>query len=149
MQQPPPGGFGGGPPYGQGYAQQPQQPYPQQPYGQTPYGQPQPYGQQPYAQQPYGQQPYGQPFGPQFGPVPGQYTSGYCPRCASPYLTYPSFTWWGGLIGPKLLNHAVCGSCQHGFNSKTGKSNTQAIAIYMGVVLSIGIGLVILRALAG
>jgi len=133
QQPPPPGGFGGGPPYGQGYAQQ--QPYPQQPYAQQP--------------QPYGQQPYAQPFGPQFGPAPGQYTSGYCPRCASPYLTYPSFTWWGGLIGPKLLNHAVCGSCQHGFNSKTGKSNTQAIAIYMGVVLSIGIGLVILRALAG
>ena len=123
---PPPGGFGG-PPRG------PQQP----PYGPQGYGPPQGFGPP---------QGYGPPQG--FGPQGYGYAGAACPRCNGNFLTKPSFTWWGGLFGPKILDHTVCGSCGFGFNGKTGKSNNGAIAIYMVVVLVIVIGLLSLRALA-
>ncbi len=167
------------PGYGQQQQQQqsygqpaPQQGYPQQ--QQQGYGAPQGYDQPPqaYAQPPqgYGQPPqgYGQPppaggfgqmqphgaqaFGPQYGAppqVPGVHGFTACPQCNSPHLTRPTFTWWGGLIGPKLLNHTVCGSCSHGFNGKTGKSNKTAIGIYVGVAFSIALLLVGARIAAG
>src|SRR5438105_3046762 len=50
-----------------------------------------------------------------------------CPRCGQYAARQPSFTWWGGLIGPKMLSHAVCDACGFGFNQKTGKSNTGPI----------------------
>jgi hypothetical protein len=43
----------------------------------------------------------------------------------------PGFTWWGGLIGSKLLTHVVCNQCQTGYCGKTGASNTGKIAAYM------------------
>ncbi len=60
-----------------------------------------------------------------------------CPRCGSPHVRQPGFTWWGGLIGPKILSHTICASCGLGFNGKTGKSNNTAIAIYMGVAVAL------------
>lgn len=51
----------------------------------------------------------------------------------------PSYTWWGGILGPKLFNHTICNGCGFGYNWKTGKSNTGAIAIYFGVLTFIGI----------
>lgn len=72
-----------------------------------------------------------------------------CPQCGNPYGKTPGFTWWGGILGPKLLSHVHCTRCGTGFNSKTGKSNNTAIAIYVGVGLVIGviigIGLVIIQ----
>jgi len=47
------------------------------------------------------------------------------------------FTWWGGLLGPKLLTHVKCGSCGHKYNGKSGKDNTAGIAIYFGVMFVI------------
>jgi hypothetical protein len=44
------------------------------------------------------------------------------------------FTWWGGLIGSKIINHVECPRCFSRFNGKTGQSNNGAIAIYMVVV---------------
>jgi hypothetical protein len=80
--------------------------------------------------------------------MPGVHGYTACPRCNSPHLTKPSFTWWGGLVGPKLFNHTVCSGCHFGFNSKTGKSNTTAIGIYFGVIFAIGIVLLIAQAAA-
>jgi hypothetical protein len=51
------------------------------------------------------------------------------------------FTWWGGLIGSKIINHVSCPACNARFNGKTGKDNTGAIAIYMVVVGVISFGL--------
>ena len=81
--------------------------------------------------------------------MPGAYGFTTCPKCNSPHLSKPTFTWWGGLLGPKLLNHTVCNSCSFGFNSKTGKSNSTAIGIYLGVGFGIGILILILRIAAG
>ena len=152
----PPGGFGQPPP---GYGQQPPQAYPQPPpgagYAQPPgYPAPQAQGFGPPAGG-YGHPAAGHPpqaFGPHYGApmaMPGAYGFTACPKCNSPHLSRPTFTWWGGLLGPKLLNHTVCGSCSFGFNSKTGKSNSTAIGIYLGVGVGIAILFVILRIAAG
>jgi len=45
-----------------------------------------------------------------------------------------TFTWWGGLLGPKLLSHVQCPKCSARWNGKTGADNSTAIAIYMVVV---------------
>jgi hypothetical protein len=52
----------------------------------------------------------------------------------------PAFTWWGGALGPRLLNHRVCRACKLGFNAKTRGSNTRAIIIYQVVVFAVAIG---------
>ena len=54
------------------------------------------------------------------------------------------FTWWGGLIGSKIINHVECPACHSRFNGKTGADNTGAIAIYMVVVGIIAFGLIFL-----
>ena len=60
-----------------------------------------------------------------------------CPKCNSPNVRKPSFTFWGGAIGPRLLNHRICNSCGFGFNGKTGKSNMGAIITYQVVIFAI------------
>jgi hypothetical protein len=123
--------YGQPPPGGPGY---PYQPPPQQPYGHQQYG-----------QQPYGQQ-YPQQWGPQQGPYPGGGWGGgaACPRCQSPNIRKPSYTWWGGFIGPAIINHWVCNQCRFGFNPRTGQSTQGAITVYilvtMGIALVIGLG---------
>ena len=84
-----------------------------------------------------------------YAPNAGMYQpfGGTCPQCQSPHLTRPTFTWWGGLLGPKLLNHTVCGGCGLGFNAKNGKSNSTAIGIYLGVGVMLGVVFVVLRLL--
>jgi hypothetical protein len=58
-----------------------------------------------------------------------------CPKCQQDVSPSPvGFTWWGGLIGSKIINHVECPACHNRFNGRTGKSNDAAIAIYMIVV---------------
>src|SRR5215207_3798947 len=83
--------------------------------------QPPPYQQPPFPQQP----PYQQ--GPQPLPyqVPGAYGGGVCcPKCRNPHSSKVGFTWWGGLIGPRMLSHVKCVGCGYAYNGKTGRSNT-------------------------
>ncbi|HSI36366.1 MAG: hypothetical protein ACAI43_21610 [Phycisphaerae bacterium] len=117
-----------------------QPPYPPQP-PQGPYGAPpQPPGMYPpppgYGQPPYGQQPLGY-ASPNGGPGTGV----LCPRCGQYAASRMKFTWWGGVLGPKLLNHHKCAACSHQFNGKTGQSNAAGIAIY--TVVGVVIGLVL------
>ena len=60
-----------------------------------------------------------------------------CPKCSQSAAQKVSFTWWGGLIGPKILTHVKCGMCGTGYNGKTGKDNTTNIIIYSVVVIVI------------
>ncbi|MEZ4404742.1 MAG: hypothetical protein R3B06_32280 [Kofleriaceae bacterium] len=61
-----------------------------------------------------------------------------CPYCASELMpTPPAFTWWGGVIGAKLLHHAICPACRRGYNERTGRPNTRAIAVYMVVTATL------------
>lgn len=64
-----------------------------------------------------------------------------CPKCSSKNLSKVKYTWWGGVLGPKLLHHTKCGSCGYTFNSKTGKSNTAGIIIYSLVLFVIAFAL--------
>ncbi len=57
-----------------------------------------------------------------------------CPKCGASDAKAVSFTWWGGVLGPKMLNHVKCQACRAAYNGKTGKDNTAGIAIYFVVV---------------
>ncbi len=57
-----------------------------------------------------------------------------CPFCNASNAEKVKFTWWGGLLGPKLLKHVKCLGCGKGYNGKTGKDNTTNIVIYTVVV---------------
>lgn len=57
-----------------------------------------------------------------------------CPRCSSKLSYQPAFTWWGGYMGPVMLNHVKCTQCGKGYNGKTGKSNNLIISIYLGAI---------------
>ena len=88
---------------------------------------------------PHGQSPPPPPLPPYSAPPPPvmPYGDTRCPRCGHPGVKRVTFTWWGGLIGPKLLNHAKCDHCRFTFNAKTGQSNTAGIIIYTVVVAAI------------
>lgn len=126
------------------------------PPNQPPYGQPepppqqgQPYGQPPYPQQPpqQYQQPYQQPQGPfQQNPYQQGYmqTTPMCPRCGG-YTKKVGYTWWGGIIGPRMMNLHKCGNCKLNFNATTMQSADNAILIYsvVGVAIGLTIGILI------
>ena len=57
-----------------------------------------------------------------------------CPQCGTPDAKSVGFTWWGGALGPRLLNHVKCQSCGKTFNGKSGKDNTGGIVVYSVVV---------------
>lgn len=64
-----------------------------------------------------------------------------CPGCQSALEPKPvGFTWWGGLLGAKLLHHAECPACHARYNANTGRSNNAAIALYL-VVAGLVMGL--------
>ena len=64
-----------------------------------------------------------------------------CPKCSSSNAEQLKFTWWGGLIGPKILKHVKCNSCGAKYSGKAGKDNTSGIIIYSVVVGVIVFGL--------
>jgi DNA-directed RNA polymerase subunit RPC12/RpoP len=72
--------------------------------------------------------------------------SGYmtCPDCGSDAAQRVAFTWWGGFIGPMILNHVACQNCGSAYNGSSGKSNNTAIAIYTGVELLITVAVLAL-----
>ena len=53
------------------------------------------------------------------------------------------FTWWGGVLGPKVLTHVKCPGCGKAYNGKTGKDNTKGIVIYSIIVAILALGLVV------
>lgn len=54
-----------------------------------------------------------------------------CPKCGSTNAKELKFTWWGGVVGAKMLSHVKCENCGAKYNGKTGKYNTTGIAVYM------------------
>jgi ribosomal protein S27E len=76
-----------------------------------------------------------------------------CPNCDAPGDASPVvFTWWGGMIGPRLLSHVRCNDCGTCYNGSSGKSNDTAILIYtlVSVFISLMIlGLVLIATILG
>ena len=71
-----------------------------------------------------------------------------CPKCRSAGAEQMKFTWWGGLIGPKILTHVKCPGCGYCYNGKTGHDNTTGIVIYSVIVGAVVLGLVVVVAAA-
>jgi uncharacterized protein (DUF983 family) len=67
-----------------------------------------------------------------------------CPKCGSGIISPVKFTWWGGILGPKMLHHTKCEACGYRYNSKTRKSNTTPIIIYSVVILVIAIAVAVM-----
>jgi hypothetical protein len=57
-----------------------------------------------------------------------------CPKCNGQHAAPVKFTWWGGVLGPKLLKHVKCAACGHSYNGKTGRDNTKGIVIYFVIL---------------
>src|SRR5947207_9340852 len=62
-----------------------------------------------------------------------------CPGCGGGPLAEPSFTWWGGLVGHKILGVERCESCRKWWVKKTGAPGGTRVLIYSvgGIVLGI------------
>ncbi|HEY0048818.1 MAG TPA: hypothetical protein VGB68_06020 [Pyrinomonadaceae bacterium] len=67
-----------------------------------------------------------------------------CPKCSQSVAQKVSFTWWGGVLGPKLLTHVKCGACGTAYNGKSGKDNTTNIIIYSVAALVIAFFLLLI-----
>jgi transposase-like protein len=57
-----------------------------------------------------------------------------CPRCRRPDPQKVNFTWWGGVLGPRILKHVKCNGCGFAYNGKSGQSNTTNIIAYSVVL---------------
>ncbi|HBW48500.1 MAG TPA: hypothetical protein DEF47_01185 [Herpetosiphon sp.] len=55
-----------------------------------------------------------------------------CPRCQNPLPTKVTMSWWGGIVGPKMVNLVKCPQCKLQYNGKTGASVSKFIVIYVG-----------------
>jgi uncharacterized protein (DUF983 family) len=64
-----------------------------------------------------------------------------CPNCGHDEATRVHWTFWGGMIGPAIINTVRCGMCGTNYNGNHGDYNHARIAIYM--VVSIVLGLMI------
>lgn len=60
-----------------------------------------------------------------------------CPKCGSSDVKRVGYTWWGGAIGPRLMNHTKCNNCGTTYNGKSGKPNTNVIILYNVVMVTI------------
>ena len=85
---------------------------------------------------------------PQPAYAPG--ASGYvpCPKCQRPDPEKVGFTWWGGVLGPRMLSHVKCRWCGTTYNGKTGRDNTTGIVVYSVVAFVIFFGLFLVIFLA-
>ena len=64
-----------------------------------------------------------------------------CPKCNAASAERVKFTWWGGVLGPKLLTHVKCSDCGSKYNGKSGKDNTKGIVVYALVIAILAFGL--------
>jgi transposase-like protein len=65
-----------------------------------------------------------------------------CPKCNSLNVKSVSYTWWGGIIGPRILKHTKCNDCKFTYNRKTRQSNTTPIVIYSVVTAIIAFAII-------
>ena len=66
-----------------------------------------------------------------------------CPKCGGRNADKVRFTWWGGVLGPKVLSHVKCPQCGKAYNGKSGRDNTTGIVIYSAVVAVVVLGFVV------
>jgi hypothetical protein len=66
-----------------------------------------------------------------------------CPKCNEKNAATVAFTWWGGVLGPRLFNVVSCQRCGTQYNGKTGGRLTRVIVGYQltFLVLLLALGL--------
>lgn len=58
-----------------------------------------------------------------------------CPQCSGTNTKEVKYTWWGGVLAPKMMNLQKCEACGYLFNRSTRKSVKNAIIAYNLVAL--------------
>ena len=79
----------------------------------------------------------------QWAPSPGSELFAPCPQCHCQYADRVKFSWWGGVLGPKMFTHVKCRNCGSCYNGKHGTWNTTNITIYTIVGFLIGAVIVV------
>ena len=64
-----------------------------------------------------------------------------CPGCGSGPLHEPGFTWWGGLVGHKILGVEQCKSCKRWWVKNTAQPGTTRVTVYVVVGIVLGLAL--------
>src|SRR5262249_1933785 len=72
-----------------------------------------------------------------------------CPNCGAHDPAKVSYTWWGGFIGPAIINVVRCQECGTQYNGIHGDYNTTRILIYTGVGIGIGLAFAVCVGLMG
>lgn len=71
----------------------------------------------------------GRPVPPRLPPrLPHLYAP--CPKCGARDASKVSFTWWGGLVGPRMFHVVRCRACDASYNGRTGGKLTATIVVY-------------------
>ena len=77
----------------------------------------------------------------QHPPPIADYAGAYrtCRGCGGGPLEEPSFTWWGGLVGHKLLGVEQCKRCRKWWVKSTGQPGDVRVNTYIVVGLILGV----------
>ncbi len=76
-------------------------------------------------------------------PMPTPVTVHPCPSCGGRDAEKVTFSWWGGLLGPRLIKQVRCKRCSNTFRGDSGKPCTGFVVGYLIVT-----GVIVLGALA-
>jgi hypothetical protein len=79
--------------------------------------------------------PYRQPNPPVDQPLQ-QRPPASCPQCGGGSTSKVTFSWWGGLLGPKLFHVVKCLRCGTQYNGKTGGRLNTVITVYLLVAFA-------------
>ena len=62
-----------------------------------------------------------------------------CPGCGIGPLEEPSFTWWGGLVGHKILGVEQCRACRRWWVKGTAQPGGGRVTAYVVIGLILGV----------
>ncbi len=88
------------------------------------------------------------PPNPQQMRVQGTGMSAPCPQCQNTQTGTVGFTWWGGVLGPRIFSVVRCLNCGLQYNGKKGTRIGGSIALYYGIVFGIVILISVIGAMA-
>ena len=79
------------------------------------------------------------PYQPPSTPVRASVEAAPCPGCGAQDARAVSFTWWGGVLGPRMFHMVRCNACNRAFDSQSGGTLGRKILVYQVVSISVGL----------
>jgi rubredoxin len=67
-----------------------------------------------------------------------------CPSCGGRDAEKVTFSWWGGMLGPRMIKQVRCRQCRSTFRGDSGKPDTGFIVGYVIVTGVIALGVIVL-----